>query len=63
MKKYLFKCMTCKTIMTIESDLPKENISESPACPCSKALMLSMSSYEYAYGPMELPQQRNKWNE
>ncbi len=50
MKKYLFKCMTCSTIMIIETDLEEKYIHKGPPCPCGKSRMLDMSSYEYAYG-------------
>ena len=59
MKKYLFKCMTCKTVMVIETELPETNINQAPPCPCGKSRMISMNSYEYAYGT--LPQKKGGW--
>ena len=47
--------------MTIETDLSKDNIHMAPPCPCGISRMLNMSSVEYAYGNMELPQKRNGW--
>ena len=46
----MFKCRSCGTIMSIETDLPKDQIHQAPPCPCGKTRMLNMSSYEYAYG-------------
>lgn len=50
MTKYLFKCMTCNTILSIETDLDENNIHKSPPCPCGKSRMLDMQSDEYKYG-------------
>jgi hypothetical protein len=50
MKKYLFKCNTCNTVMTIETNLDEERIHHAPPCPCGKSRMLDMASKEYAYG-------------
>ena len=61
MKKYLFKCKTCATVMSIETELQEDKIHLAPPCPCGKSRMLYMSSYEYAYGNMQLPQKRNSW--
>lgn len=63
MTKYMFKCRTCNTLMSIETDLEDRHIHKSPPCPCGKSRMLSMSSYEYAYGDLEYPQKRNGWDE
>lgn len=61
MTKYMFKCKTCKTLMSIETGLPKESIHQAPPCPCGKARMLSLNSYEYAYGVPESPRKSNGW--
>lgn len=61
MTKYMFKCLTCLTVMSIETKLEEKNIHMAPPCPCGKSRMLYMSSYEYAYGQMEMPQKRNLW--
>ena len=58
MNKYIFKCQTCQTIMSIETKL---DIHMAPPCPCGKARMLSLNSYEYAYGQPELPRKGNGW--
>ncbi len=50
MKKYMFKCTTCNTVMSIETELDEKHIHKAPQCPCGKSRMLDMSSYEYAYG-------------
>lgn len=50
--KYMFKCPTCKTIMSIETELEDSMIHKVPPCPCGKSRMVNMSSYEYAYGDM-----------
>ena len=57
----MFKCQVCQTLMSIETDLPKEKIHQVPPCPCGKSRMINMSSIEYAYGNMQLPQKRNGW--
>ncbi len=50
MKKFMFKCPECKTLMTIETELdPERNIHMAPLCPCGKSRMLNMASPEYAY--------------
>jgi len=59
--KYMFKCKTCNTLMSIETELPEEKIHKAPPCPCGKSRMLSLSSYEYAYGATELPRKYNGW--
>lgn len=48
MKKYLFKCKKCNTVMTIETELDEYRIS--PYCPCGIGKMTNMASNEYAYG-------------
>jgi hypothetical protein len=50
MKKHMFKCKECNTIMSIETGLEDIYIHKAPPCPCGKSRMLDMSSYEYAYG-------------
>lgn len=50
MKKYLFKCKTCNTIMSIETDLEEKNIHRVPPCPCGKSRMQWLESDEYKYG-------------
>lgn len=50
MKKWMFKCKTCSTIMTIETDLSDDKIHKVPPCPCGKSRMTDMASRQYAYG-------------
>jgi hypothetical protein len=50
MKKHMFKCKECNTVMSIETNLEDSYIHKAPPCPCGKSRMLDMSSYEYAYG-------------
>jgi len=50
MKKYLFKCKSCETIMSIETQLEEKHIHLVPPCPCGKSRMTYMSTPEYAYG-------------
>jgi hypothetical protein len=47
--------------MSIETKLDKDKIHMAPPCPCGKARMLSLNSYEYAYGQPELPRKGNGW--
>jgi hypothetical protein len=49
----MFKCQTCNTLMSIETDLTQDKIHMAPPCPCGKSRMLSLNSYEYAYGDLE----------
>lgn len=60
MKKYMYKCQTCKTLMSLETEIDPERINMSPPCICGKARMLSLTSYEYTYGNLQHPQ-RNNW--
>jgi len=48
--KYLFKCPTCSTVMSIESDLDEKMIHKVPPCPCGKSRMDYMQSDAYKYG-------------
>lgn len=50
MTKYLFKCPTCKTIMTIETELSEDKIHRVPPCPCGYSRMNDMQSDLYKYG-------------
>ena len=50
MRKYLFKCTSCNTLMIIETRIDDEYVHKAPPCPCGKSRMLDMSSDEYAYG-------------
>lgn len=50
MKKWMFKCPQCQTILIIETYLPDDKIHNVPPCPCGKSRMIDMSSPEYAYG-------------
>jgi hypothetical protein len=50
MTKYMFKCPTCRTVMSIETDLDEKNIHKAPPCPCGKSRMDSMQSDAYKYG-------------
>jgi len=49
MTKYMFKCKMCKTLLTIETELPEDQIHRVPPCPCGKSRMISLNSPEYAY--------------
>ena len=53
--KYLWKCMECKTVLVIETDLPENTIHKYPPCLCGKHRMTPMNSPEYAYGPLLPP--------
>lgn len=50
MKKFMFACPSCKTVMSINTELDERNIHQYPPCPCGKTRMINMSSVEYAYG-------------
>ena len=50
MTKYMFKCPTCRTVMSIETDLDEKYIHMAPPCPCGKSRMDSMQSDAYRYG-------------
>lgn len=50
MTKYMWKCPTCKTLLTIETELPEKEIHRVPPCPCGNSRMISLNSPEYAYG-------------
>jgi transcription elongation factor Elf1 len=50
MKKHMFKCPACNTIMSIETDLEDSKIHMVPPCPCGKSRMDSMQSDAYRYG-------------
>lgn len=50
MTKYMFKCPTCRTVISIETDLDEKNIHKAPPCPCGKSRMDSMQSDAYKYG-------------
>ena len=62
MIKYMFKCQACKTLMSIETDLEEKYIHMAPPCPCGKNRMLSLSSYEYAYGDLGYPKNKTGWD-
>ena len=49
MTKYMFKCKECKTLLSIETELPEDQIHKAPLCPCGKTRMISLNSPEYAY--------------
>ena len=49
MIKYMYKCKSCKSIMTIETDIPADKIHDYPPCICGKSRMISLNSPEYAY--------------
>ena len=49
MTKYMFKCMSCQTIMTIETVLPDKDIHKVPPCPCGRSRMIDMTSEDYKY--------------
>ena len=68
MRKYLFRCKECQTIMTIETDLEDKYIHQVPPCPCGRSRMLNMATPEYAYGIEkqfkvihEIPQSRSRF--
>lgn len=44
MKRYLFKCHTCNTIMFIETELDDSQIHQVPPCPCGKSRMNKLST-------------------
>jgi len=48
--------------MSIETDLTQDKIHMAPPCPCGKSRMLSLNSYEYAYGDLEYPKNRTGWD-
>ena len=50
MRKVLFKCPKCRTIMIFEIVDDNIKIHDVPTCICGKARMVNMSSHEYAYG-------------
>ena len=50
MKKYIFKCPLCKTIMSIETNLDSTSIHMVPPCPCGKSRMDWLGSDKYKYG-------------
>lgn len=50
MKKYLFRCKTCNTIMCIETELEDSKIHLVPPCPCGKSRMDWLGSDAYKYG-------------
>ncbi|MGA1047065.1 MAG: hypothetical protein ACO3UU_03590 [Minisyncoccia bacterium] len=50
MTKYIFKCPTCNTILTIETELPDDQIHKVPPCPCGYSRMISLNSDLYKYG-------------
>jgi hypothetical protein len=58
MKKFMYKCQTCSTIMSIETDLDPKYIHMAPPCICGKSRMISMASDEYAYGMLN---RKNGW--
>jgi hypothetical protein len=49
MKKFIFKCQLCKTVMIIETELP-EKVHMVPPCLCGKSRMHWLGSDEYKYG-------------
>lgn len=53
MTKYMFKCLTCDSVMVIETDLEDSMIHKAPPCPCGKARMVDMSTPQYAYSKYE----------
>ena len=52
MTKYMFKCKTCNTLLSIETELPEDKIHNYPPCICGKSRMISLNSPEYAYGTL-----------
>ncbi len=54
----MYKCQTCSTIMSIETDLDPKYIHMAPPCICGKSRMISMASDEYAYGMLN---RKNGW--
>lgn len=49
MTSYMFKCPTCKTTLSIETELPEDQIHKVPPCPCGKSRM-NLVSDEYRFG-------------
>jgi hypothetical protein len=49
MRKYLFRCKTCSTVMSIETELEDKYIHLVPPCPCGKSRMQWLGSDEYKY--------------
>jgi uncharacterized Zn finger protein len=49
MRKYLFRCKTCGTVMSIETELEDKYIHLVPPCPCGKSRMQWLGSDEYKY--------------
>lgn len=49
-KKYIFKCSSCTTTMSIETKLEDSKIHMAPPCPCGKSRMVWLGSNEYKYG-------------
>ena len=54
----MFRCMTCKTMLTLETELEDKYIHMAPPCPCGRSRMANMASEEYAYGLLD---RRNSW--
>lgn len=46
----MFKCPTCNTVISIETELEEKYIHKVPPCPCGKSRMDSMQSDAYKYG-------------
>lgn len=57
MKKWIFKCSDCETILTIETKLNDEMVHKVPPCICGKRRMDWLGSEGYKYG---LP--NNSWD-
>jgi hypothetical protein len=34
MRRYQFRCKTCSTFVSIETELPEDQINHIPPCPC-----------------------------
>ncbi len=58
MTKYMFKCPTCNTIMSIETELDERHIHKVPPCPCGYSRMNNMLSDSYKYGRFESEAQK-----
>lgn len=47
MRKYIFTCKTCDTVMQIETKLDNDQIHLVPPCPCGKSRMTRLDLEEY----------------
>lgn len=50
----MFACPSCKTVISINTELDDKSINQHPPCPCGKTRMVNMSSDDYAYGRFDI---------